>query len=72
IREDFNQFDLMKVTYDERMPTGTYRYKVNINNLIGKDTFDEGTYRMTVSFNTAGDYKVQQTGNAMCEFTVAA
>ncbi|MGN1194141.1 MAG: hypothetical protein ACI4SB_01510, partial [Acutalibacteraceae bacterium] len=31
IREDFNQFDLMKVTYDELMPTGTYRYKVNIN-----------------------------------------
>lgn len=72
ISENINQFDLMKVTYDELMPTGTYRYKVNINNLIGKDTFDEGVYKMTVSFETAGDYKVQQTGTASCEFTVAA
>lgn len=69
---DFNQFDLDKVTYDELMPTGTYRYKVNIKGMIGQDTFDEGVYKMTVSFETAGDYKVQQTGTASCEFTVAA
>lgn len=68
---DFNQFDLEKVTYDELMPTGTYRYKVNIKEMIGQDTFDEGVYKMTVSFETA-DYKVQQTGTASCEFNVAA